>query len=297
MDSITKKVAEFYEEYNFPSVGALHNFDVFFALVGETDKKLLKNKKILDAGCGTGENSCFFTYHGAKVTGIDLSLSSLIKARNLAKKYKMNNVNFICDDLMEVSLKNNKFDYVVCEGVLHHLSDPYKGLVRLSKTIKKRGYIILGLYNRHSSLGIRFKRKWISLLGGDKEQKIKIANCLFNKNKILSNQNKIWIADQFTNPNETYFSFHTILNWFRLNNLEYVSSFPPIEIEDYLNMILNKDFKLFNFREIMIRNLIEKKRNGKFNKINGNRLLQIFIQLCWNLPGGKDYFYVCGKKK
>ena len=186
MDKITKEVMEFYENFNFPSKNRLHNFDTFFALVGKNNTEFLKNKKILDAGCGTGEKSCFLAHFSDKVIGVDLSLSSLKKARNLAKKNKISNINFIKLDLMQPGFKRDIFDYVICDGVLHHLSDPYKGLVSLSKMIKKRGYIILGLYNQYSSLGIRFKRKLISLLGNDEEQKIKIANFLFNKNKILS---------------------------------------------------------------------------------------------------------------
>jgi len=297
MDKVTKEVKDFYEEFNFPSKTKLDNFDVFFALLGEKDSQFLKNKKILDVGCGTGEKTCFLAYSGGKVIGIDLSLSSLKKAKNLAKKFRINNVTFVRANLMQFELKKNVFDYIVCDGVLHHLSNPYKGLVNLSKTIKKDGYIILGLYNYYSSLGIRFKRKLISLLGNDKEQKIKIANFLFNKNKTLSNSNRIWIADQYINPNEIYFSFHTIVKWFELNNFEYISSFPPIEIEDYINIIFNKNFRLFNLREIAIKNLIAKKKKEGSKKIIENKIVQVLIQLCWGLPGGKDYFYICGQKK
>lgn len=296
MDKVTREVKNFYEEFNFPSENRLDNFDVFFALLGEKNSQFLKNRKILDAGCGTGERSSFLAYKGGKVMGADLSLSSLKIAKDMAKKHNIKNINFVKSDLMQPGFKKNIFDYVVCEGVLHHLSYPFKGLRNMSNMVKKEGYLILGLYNYYSSVGIRLKRKLISILGNDKEQKIKIANFLFNKNRKLSKQNKIWIADQFINPNETYFSFHTILKWFKLNNLEYVSSFPPIEIEDYSNIIFNKDFRLFNFREVAIKNLI-KKRNKKFNKINNNKLSQIFIQICWNFPGGNDYFYVCGQKK
>ncbi|MFH1642426.1 MAG: class I SAM-dependent methyltransferase [Nanoarchaeota archaeon] len=296
MDETTKKIADFYGHFNFPSKNKISDFDVFFALLGQDNTKFLKNKKILDAGCGTGERSSYLAYCGAEVIGIDLSLSSLKKATSLAKKNKINNAHFVKMDLMEPKLKKKQFDYIVCDGVLHHLSDPFMGLKNMSNLLKKRGYIIFGLYNHYSSLMIRIKRKIISTLNVKRERKIKIANFLFNKNKKLSKQNKIWIADQFLNPNEAYFSVSSILTWFKLNNLNYVSSFPPIEIGKYADMIFNKDFRLVNIRQTAIKNLI-KKENKKLKGLNNNKLLHILIQLFWNLPGGKDYFYMCGQKK
>ena len=49
----------------------------------------LSGKDILDAGCGTGEKSCYFAYHGAKVTSLDMSCSSISKGKKLAQKFDL----------------------------------------------------------------------------------------------------------------------------------------------------------------------------------------------------------------
>jgi len=292
MDNITKEIKDFYEKYNFPSRNQLEDFDVLTALIGKKETNFLKNKKILDAGCGTGEKSCFLASTGANVTAIDISKSSLKKARKFAEKNNIKNISFLYGNLMELSLRFNKFDYVICDGVLHHLSHPYLGFVSLSKKIKKGGYLILGLYNYYSSISIRLKRRLISLLGKTRKNKIKIANFLFNNKRLLSEQDKVWIADLYTNPHEKYLSFNQILKWFKFNNIDYISSFPPIEIDAYKDIFYNKYRYKMSLREAAIKTLMNR-RSYK----NNNKLLQNLIQLCWNLPGGKDYFYVCGRKR
>ena len=53
-----------------------------------------RGKAVLDAGCGTGEYSCWFASQGAQVTGIDLSDGSLAEARAYAKENNLTNVAF-----------------------------------------------------------------------------------------------------------------------------------------------------------------------------------------------------------
>ncbi len=49
----------------------------------------VKNKKVLDLGCGGGQISIAFAKKGAKVTGIDLSDKHIEFAKKLAKKHKV----------------------------------------------------------------------------------------------------------------------------------------------------------------------------------------------------------------
>ena len=89
MDKIACSVNSLYEKYPYPSLpirnerdlaGKLHANVMSKILVSaELEPLSLSGKEILDAGCGTGEKSCYFAYHGAKVTALDLSCSSLAK--------------------------------------------------------------------------------------------------------------------------------------------------------------------------------------------------------------------------
>src|SRR5258708_23470253 len=49
----------------------------------------LKNKKILNIGCGAGEESIYLVQNGAKVWGTDLSKGMIEVGKKLAKKFKI----------------------------------------------------------------------------------------------------------------------------------------------------------------------------------------------------------------
>jgi 2-polyprenyl-3-methyl-5-hydroxy-6-metoxy-1,4-benzoquinol methylase len=97
MDKIACSVNILYERYPYPSL-PIHNkndlshklhANIMSKILGTAgvDQSSLSCKEILDAGCGTGEKSCYFAYYGAQVTAIDLSCSSLAKGKKLAETF------------------------------------------------------------------------------------------------------------------------------------------------------------------------------------------------------------------
>ncbi len=75
-----------------------------------------KNVRILDIGCGTGRHSLELARRGYSVTGIDLSISLLNRAKELAEKEGLN-VDFHKQDARALTYKN-EFDLAImlCEG-------------------------------------------------------------------------------------------------------------------------------------------------------------------------------------
>jgi 2-polyprenyl-3-methyl-5-hydroxy-6-metoxy-1,4-benzoquinol methylase len=72
------KVAERYEG----AMGrALYPLEVAYEILGD-----IRGKRLLDVGCGLGENSLLFARWGAHVTGVDVSGESLAVARQRAEK-------------------------------------------------------------------------------------------------------------------------------------------------------------------------------------------------------------------
>jgi 2-polyprenyl-3-methyl-5-hydroxy-6-metoxy-1,4-benzoquinol methylase len=49
-------------------------------------------RDVLDAGCGTGEYSCWFAANGARITEIDLCDGSLSEARGNAQRAQLSGV-------------------------------------------------------------------------------------------------------------------------------------------------------------------------------------------------------------
>jgi len=104
-----------------------------------------KNIDILEIGCGTGELAYFLAKRtGQKVFGTDLCVPFIEEAK---KEYSAKNLEFAILDFHDV--KNNKqfcdkkFDYIVGNGILHHLYyNLDETLKNLNLLLKKDGKII-----------------------------------------------------------------------------------------------------------------------------------------------------------
>ena len=75
-----------------------------------------KSLKILDIGCGTGRHTIELTKRGYDVTGVDLSESQLVRAREKAKEAGLT-INFYRHDARTLPFAN-EFDVAImlCEG-------------------------------------------------------------------------------------------------------------------------------------------------------------------------------------
>ncbi|MEO0304488.1 MAG: class I SAM-dependent methyltransferase [candidate division WOR-3 bacterium] len=82
----------------------------------------LKNKKILEIGCGTGSSTVALVEQGAYVTGIDIDKESLIVAKERMDIYSLK-AEFLEGNASEVfeSIKNRKFDMVIFYASFEHM--------------------------------------------------------------------------------------------------------------------------------------------------------------------------------
>jgi len=84
-------------------------------------------KRVLDVGCGIGSDTAMFLSHGAFVTAIDASPSSLELARLQAEAIGCErNARFILGDAEHLAwwLEPQCFDLIWCWGVAHHTPNP-----------------------------------------------------------------------------------------------------------------------------------------------------------------------------
>lgn len=121
--------------------------------------------RVLDAGCGTGSPlvAMAMAYKDAEIVGIDFSEASLKKARQLAARYDLKNVRFYNLPVEHVNELDQQFDFIISSGVLHHLSNPAKGLKALADALKPQGAISIMLYGKYGRIGIDMLQEAIRL--------------------------------------------------------------------------------------------------------------------------------------
>ena len=115
--------------------------DRFFKITGWRSEEL-KDKIVLDAGCGSGRFTEIALQCGAKVVSMDLSNAVEVCYDNLS-----------CDSLLvcqssiyQMPFEKEIFDYVFCIGVLQHTPDIPEAIKSLSKYVKRGGHISLWIY-------------------------------------------------------------------------------------------------------------------------------------------------------
>jgi len=82
--------------------------------------------KVLDVGCGTGENSLFLAGRGMDVVGIDASAIAVETARAKATRRSLE-VKFRVCDALHLGTIPERFDSVIDVGLLHLFSDIDRG--------------------------------------------------------------------------------------------------------------------------------------------------------------------------
>ena len=81
---------------------------------------ICKGRKLLEYGCGTGNNIKKFNDFGAYVTGVDISSEGINKAKERNSQNELN-ANCFVMDAENTEFENNSFDIIVGMGIIHHL--------------------------------------------------------------------------------------------------------------------------------------------------------------------------------
>lgn len=226
-NKINKLQSDFYNEIKFPNY---NNLDDLGSLIEKTTKnfflKKLDNeigysKKILEAGCGTGQLSIFLSRYKRSIYGIDLSIGSLLEAKKFIDKNNINNVNFYRMNIFKMFFPKNYFDIVISNGVLHHTHNCRKAFSKLTNVLKKNGLIIVGLYHRYGRIVQKIRQFFFPILG----ENLKFFDRRFKEN-ISDKKKYAWFLDQYNNPHETTHTYNELLKWFKEDNIEFLNCLP-----------------------------------------------------------------------
>lgn len=124
----------------------------------------LKNRKILEAGCGTGRISLRLGKGLAQVVLIDLSRVSIEIAKERFARAKIN-AELLQADLFNIPFKDNTFDVVWNAGVSEHYPEEKQHQIILEMVrVCKKGGIIVAMNGNINSLVYFYAKRVIEIL-------------------------------------------------------------------------------------------------------------------------------------
>jgi len=109
----------------------------------------LKDKKVIDIGCGGGILSESMAKQGAEVTGADLGEAQI----NIAKLHALETgaiVDYVQLSAEQLADENpERFDVVTCLEMLEHVPDPASIVEACSRLVKPGGHVFFSTINRN----------------------------------------------------------------------------------------------------------------------------------------------------
>ena len=118
------------------------------------DISWLKGKTVLDDGCGSGRYSFALKKLGAgKVIGIDMGNQGIAFAKRCIKKTNTKGVEFKIGSVLALPFKDESFDFVFSNGVLHHTKDPVRGMKEIYRVMKTEGKAWFYVYGKSGLFG------------------------------------------------------------------------------------------------------------------------------------------------
>ncbi len=253
--NISSAVQRLYDTYPFPPEPLLDSpppgynwrwnwLAAYNFCTGQTPQK--QDIRILDAGCGTGVSSEYLVHLNptARVVGIDLSAAALAVARERCRRSGASRVEFHHLSLYSVDQLPDKFDLINCVGVLHHLSDPIRGIQSLAAKLAPGGLMHIFVYGELGRWEIQLMQQAIALLQGDKRgdyrDGVQLGRQLFatlpETNRLVRRERERWslenqrdecFADMYVHPQEIDYNIETLFELIDASSLDFLGFSNP----------------------------------------------------------------------
>ena len=276
---VTDVVKSFYEQVPFPNYEKLENVadlvqkarrGIFARLLHE---QIPFNVRVLEVGCGTGQLSNFLSVAQRTVVGTDICLNSLKLAHDFKKRNGLNNVAFYQMNLFRPIFREESFAVVICNGVLHHTTDPFGGFQSISRLVRRGGHIIIGLYDRYGRIMTDLRRIAFRLTGDhflSLDPRLRVEG-------MGEARRSAWFMDQYKNPHESKHTLKEVQGWFDQCDFDFVNSVPKL-----------KAFQSFSENEPLFR-----------DSPRGNWLDHLLFEARLSVTGSSEggFFVAIGRRK
>lgn len=115
--------------------------------------KYVKDKQVLDYGCGSGYGSRMLSNIAEYVTAVDISEEAVNFAKN----------NYIADNLVfktASELSDEKYDIITSFQVIEHVHNDIEYLINLKRLLKPDGCILISTPDKSNRLFNYFQKPW-----------------------------------------------------------------------------------------------------------------------------------------
>lgn len=202
----------------------------------EAAKPYVKDKDVLEVGCGTGliMDRLAEVSHG--LTGVDLSLGMVRHAHHKGHKVA-------CADVTALPFESNRFDSVCSFKVLPHVQNIGEAIGELVRVTRPGGYLVLEFYNPWS---LRF---WAKKLGGPRH-----ISASRRESDVFTRWDSVWDIPKYVPAEAQVVDYQGVRIWTpmaavhrvpwlgdRLGRLERISMKSPVKVfGGFLIAILRK---------------------------------------------------------
>ena len=251
-----KRLQEMYSRVRYPgldpeanAIYVRHRRFVYRRLGLDVDG-FFRGKTVLDAGCGTGEETLFLANLGPeKIIGIDTSKGSLEAANKAADRAGITNVEFRCVSVLDGAVfPGESFDYVSSLGCIHHTPDMPGSFKNLARWVKPGGHLCTFIYNSFGhffyNIECGFLDRWV---GENVDARVLLARRLFdwkcNKTFYREGVASSYDARLYDKYGVLYresLTLKKLLFWYQAEGFNHVGSF-PMYLKDMLEALRARD--------------------------------------------------------
>jgi SAM-dependent methyltransferase len=128
-------------------------------------------------------------------------------------------------NLFRPALKNDFFDFVISNGVLHHTADCRMAFERVGRLVRPGGFFVVGLYNAYSR-SLHYARRSLfrrtGVIG-------RVLDPHFEATGAAA-RHEAWFQDQYCHPHETAHTMDEVLSWMDEDGFDFVNSIPKPDV-------------------------------------------------------------------